>query len=126
MGYYVHIRDHSLKPPKRDEAEKVVDAIKGGLKLYYWEWIGNRVDPISYDIKWSWDFVDELVKLAEQGVVGEVVLTGEEGEWFKFILKYGRVEEYNAEIVYKDKPDYIYTRVGDKLVQKRGERYIPV
>lgn len=66
--------------------------------------------PESY-FNWDDDFINDLIKLAQIDIVGEIVIKGEEGEYIKFVLVDNEVKEYDGVITYSDYPHEIHSEV---------------
>jgi len=101
MGYYVTVQSYNLS----------ANGLKRLPKDLYdiWDLDGENINITELHFKWGcgW-FLEDLKKLAKAGVTGEVELYGEEGEWYKYVLRDGRVEEYLGSVVYEEEPNEIY------------------
>jgi len=99
MGYYVTIRSISLKANGLLKLPENLDEI--------WRISEDQITLVETYFKWYDSFEEDLVFLARQGVTGSLVLTGEEGEYVKYIMKDGKVECYEGTVVYPEKPTII-------------------
>jgi hypothetical protein len=50
------------------------------------------------------------MNMARAGVTGEIETIGEEGEYTKYVLRSGKVEEFIGRIVYSKTPSKVYER----------------
>jgi hypothetical protein len=105
MGYYMTVEDFLLNS---NGLSKLPEGITPDF------WALDEEDPSfvvikEEDFNWAdgW-FIEDLKALAKAGVTGEVVLSGELGEWYKYVLKGGRVEEYEGSVVFPKEPTEIY------------------
>lgn len=111
MGYDVSINRCELFLKKPAAEEKVYQKLKHGnldLDTDTWETEDNHIVPVDWYFKWGERFVGDLIKMAKSGVTGFVETIGEEGEYTKYVLKDGKVEEYYGEIVYSQAPAKVH------------------
>ncbi len=110
MGYYITLREYKLKLSS-DVVQKLINGLKGFTwnKLEYFEYSEGKLYPVDYSFKLVDEFEEELVFLSRAGVKGFLVFTGEEGEYFKYVLDgEGKVEVYDQlEILYSSKPSCV-------------------
>jgi hypothetical protein len=101
MGYYMTVERQDLNPNGLSRLPEGISDI--------WELEGDYVSLKEGYFKWAdgW-FIEDLKALAKAGVTGEVVLSGELGEWVKYVLKGNRVEEYEGSVVFPKEPSEIY------------------
>lgn len=98
MGYYMIIQTSSLK---------------GRLPSLPTEFIpwkqekDGSITPADTSFKWYDTFEEELLLMAKAGISGEIVVTGEEGDYSKYVLKDKKLEMYEGTVVYSNKPDNI-------------------
>jgi len=114
MGYDMWINDHSITfKGSEDElkARLVAEMVAPDSEnLTFWEIdVERRVaKPIDYNFRWGGWFIDELKTLSELGFEGYVEVVGEQGDYYKYVLREGWVEEYYGEVVYSPEPNNIY------------------
>jgi len=111
MGYDVSINRCELFQKELTAEEKIYQKLKHGdldLDPNDWTTKENRIEPVEWYFKWGDWFVEDLTKMAKAGVTGFVETIGEEGEYTKYMLKDGKVEEYYGEVVYPEKPNDVY------------------
>jgi len=110
LGYYITLRAYELKLSS-DEVKKLANALQGFSwdKLEYFQYSEGKLYPVDYSFKLVDEFEEELVFLSRAGVKGFLVFTGEEGEYFKYVLDgEGKVEVYDmVEIVYSPNPSTV-------------------
>ena len=100
MGYYMIIQTSSLK---------------GRLPNLPTEFIpwkqenDGSITPTDTSFKWYDTFEEELLLMVQAGITGEIVVTGEEGDYSKYVLKDNKVEMYEGTVVYNNKPDNVIT-----------------
>ena len=92
----------------RTDTSKSIDEIDETY-INWKEEDNDIVEPSEDFFKWDDEFVNDLVKLAKIGVVGEIVTGGEGGENTKYVLGSGIVEEYYGDVVYSDVPNELHT-----------------
>lgn len=99
MGYYCYVENINL------EAKGNVDEqIKDGE--FYMDWV--QLEDGTFDLsgdrdfKWADEFEKDMLMLQELGVRGEVLLTGECHEWFKYIIEDADVYYVEGDIVFPD------------------------
>jgi len=82
------------------EAEELPE----GLDPDYWQIKkdGDKIliKPVEWWFKWGNWFIEDLKTMAKAGVKGEIAMYGEFGEWVKYVLKDGTIEEYEGEVVF--------------------------
>lgn len=91
MGYYVTIREISLK------GELPEDMKKEG----FWKQEGEEIVPEEYWLKLDL-FEEDMKKMVKEGVEGTVITTGDAGEWTKYVLKNKELKVYGGEVVFPD------------------------
>jgi len=96
MGYCVTIQMCGLEA---NGLEELPPEVKDD-----WELSRGFVEPVEYCFTWREEFVEGLLILAREGVTGEIELLGDAGEYWKYVLREGRVEEYEGEVVYSPEP----------------------
>lgn len=104
MGYYVIERSNL----QANGLEKIPEH-KFGWELCF----GVKedcVEPSETHFRWHESFEDFLTTLAKAGVTGWLELSGEQGEWEKYVLKDGVVECYEGSIVYGEEPQRVLGR----------------
>lgn len=100
MGYYMIIQTNSLKGKLPE------------LPTEFIPWKqeqDNSIIPTDTTFKWCDTFEEELLLMAQAGITGEIMITGEEGDYSKYVLRNNRVEMYDGRVVYDDEPDNIIT-----------------
>ena len=125
MGYYVIIQSCKIKLPKEltnDDTNTVNAVIKilddNDIVNDYWLVEDNEIVPVEYDLNLDDnldtslgdlddDFYKSLKYLSKVGCTGYVELSGDNGEWVKFVLKDGKLFIYYAEMTYPKKPTYV-------------------
>ena len=108
MSYYMDIVRCDLH---RTDMSKTIDEIDELYICWNWDEHDDWVEADENYFKWDDEFIDDLVKLAKIGVVGEVVTRGDEGESAKYVLEGGEVKEYYGEVVFSDEPNKVHTEV---------------
>jgi len=112
MNYYMNIVRCDLI---RTDMSKSIDEIDEMYIDWDWEESNDGVESSENYFKWDEEFINDLVKLAKIGVVGEIVTRGEEGEATKYVLEDGEVEEYYGETVFPDEPNEVHTEVKEEV-----------
>ena len=91
MGYYITIREISLKG-------KLPENLK---RVNFWKQEGEEIVPEEYWMKLQL-FEEDMKIMAKAGIEGKVITTGDAGEWTRYILKNGELKVYPGEVVYPD------------------------
>jgi len=100
MGYYMTVEKQDLKANKLTKLPEGIDKI--------WKLEDEYVSITEGYFKWGDWFEKDLKALAKAGITGEVVLSGESAEWYKYVLKNGVVECYEGRIVFPEEPSEIW------------------
>lgn len=107
MGYYCTIEHIDLKAPVR------IDNLIQKRENNYIDWVclddftidvdGDRYFKFHED-----DLVADLKFLRSLGVRGEIEFSGEQSEWWKYILDEEAVKDFAGYITFEDNPTNIY------------------
>ena len=107
MSYDINIISYDLI---RTNKSKNIDDIDE-LFLDWKEIDDNRIKLMENYFHWDDDFINDLVKLVQIGVEGEIVIMGEVGEYIKYVLTDNEVKEFDGIIVYGTRPHDRFTEV---------------
>jgi hypothetical protein len=79
-------------------------------KDYHYHWYNEDVHIYveDRDIKWSDEFMNDLLHMIEEGIWGAIETRGEENELTLFELTEEGVEESFGHTTYSDEPDVIH------------------
>lgn len=121
MGYYETITEMNLTCDK-NISKKVIDMSEKGGFYQDWQVDEHRCKPgsfelsvIDYYFKWSDEFIRDLLQLQKLGVRGKVVMRGEEGEYYKYVIDDEGVKDFYGEVVFPETPDRIFKTEDDLL-----------
>ena len=96
------------------DTSKSIDDIRDDMYLD-WEMnemeMDNGVGPLENYFHWDDEFINDLVKLVQIGVEGEIVIMDEEGEYTKYVLTDNEVKEFDGIIVYEEHLHNRFTEV---------------
>ena len=111
MGYYLTISYCDLKN-SNNKVERMISSIQGFSfnKLEYFKKDKyGRIKPKEYNFKSDDLFEEELVLMSRAGIKGKVILFGEEGEYYKYVLDgKGKVRVYDFKrVIFYSKPSDI-------------------
>lgn len=110
MSYDVDIISYELN---LTDPSKSIENIRKGM---YLDWDeddteDNKVKLMENCFPWTDEFINDLIKLVQIGVKGEIVIMSEVGEYIKFVLSDNEVKEYDGIIIYEVKPHEIHTEL---------------
>jgi len=95
MGYYMTVESQKLLANGLSELPEGLDEL--------WRLEGEYVSLIDGYFKWDDWFERDLKRLAKTGVTGEVELSGEMAERYKYVLD-GVVKLYHGAVTYPGSP----------------------
>jgi hypothetical protein len=70
---------------------------------------GLIISPRENYFDYSDEFEKELVQMSKAGIKGYIIVCGESGDWYKYVLSGdGKVSEYLGNVVFQKRAKRIY------------------
>ena len=103
MSYYVTITECNLHYTNSDSPR-----LNQGEYNYHWYNEGVQIYIEDCTIKWSDEFMNDLLHMIEQCIRGTIEVRGEEGELTLYQMTKEGVNEFFGHTTYSKEPDIIH------------------